>query len=362
MEPFEVHPDVARARTLPGAVYSEPAWYDLARERVLVRGWHVVGSERDVPEPGRVAPATLLPGSLDEPLVLTRDAEGRRRCLSNACTHRGNLVASRPGPAGGLRCGYHGRRFGLDGRCLSQPTMDGAEGFPGPEDDLPGLPVERWGPFWFTSLAPAAPFAEVVAPLEERLGWLPWDRFEPDPAASRDYEVAASWALYLDNYLEGLHIPFVHGGLAAVLDWDAYATETYPWASLQLGVAEDEEDAFDLPPGHPDEGRRIAGYYYCVFPTTLFNFYPWGLSLNLVRPLGPRRTRLQFRTWVLDRSRLGRGAGAGLHQVELEDEAVVEATQRGVAARLYHRGRYSPRHERGVHWFHRLVARLLQEG
>jgi choline monooxygenase len=47
--------------------------------------------------------------------------------------------------------------------------------------------------------------------------------------------------------------------------------------------------------------------------------------------------------------------------VEQEDEAVVEAVQRGVRARLYRGGRYSPAHERAVHHFHRLVGRFLDE-
>jgi choline monooxygenase len=54
------------------------------------------------------------------------------------------------------------------------------------------------------------------------------------------------------------------------------------------------------------------------------------------------------------------GAGADLHRVELEDEAVVQATQVGVRARLYDRGRYSPQHEQAVHHFHRWLAERMR--
>ena len=84
-----------------------------------------------------------------------------------------------------------------------------------------------------------------------------------------------------------------------------------------------------------------------------------GLSLNLVEPLGPRRTRVRFRSYLWRPELIEQGAGAALHQTELEDEAVVEDVQRGVAARLYRRGRYAPRHEAGVHHFHRLLAQAL---
>ena len=93
----------------------------------------------------------------------------------------------------------------------------------------------------------------------------------------------------------------------------------------------------------------------------MLNFYPWGLSLNVVVPMGPARTRILFRTHVADEALRGKGAGSGLDQVEAEDEAVVEQVALGVRSRLYRRGRYSPTREIGVHHFHRLLARMLAE-
>ena len=43
----------------------------------------------------------------------------------------------------------------------------------------------------------------------------------------------------------------------------------------------------------------------------------------------------------------------------VDDEAVVEAVQRGIRSRLYVRGRYSPTREQGVHHFHRLFAAAM---
>ena len=81
--------------------------------------------------------------------------------------------------------------------------------------------------------------------------------------------------------------------------------------------------------------------------------------MNLVLPQGPDRTRVLFRRYVDDATLLERGAGSGLDRVEAEDEAIVEAVQRGVGARLYRGGRYSPARERGVHHFHRLLCAAL---
>jgi choline monooxygenase len=236
------------------------------------------------------------------------------------------------------------------------PEFEDVEGFPGPADDLPQLPLETWGGFRFTAIDPRMPFDDWIGAIRDRLAWFPFERLVFDPSRSRDYLVRANWALYCDNYLEGFHIPFVHHGLAGALDYGAYRTELFSWSNLQVGVASGGEETFDLPPDAADAGTEIAGYYFWLFPNLMVNAYPWGLSINVVKPLAPDRTKVSFLTWVSDPTRLDVGAGAELDRVEREDEVVVESVQRGVSGRLYDRGRYSPTREQGVHHFHRLMA------
>jgi len=261
-----------------------------------------------------------------------------------------------------LRCRYHGRRFAMDGSFVSMPEFDGAERFPSPADDLPRLPLHRWGPLLFTGIDPAISFADWIAPLEARVGWMPLHQFRRDPKSSRDYLINANWALYCDNYLEEFHIPYVHQGLSEQLDYNAYYTETFPCGSLQMGLAKPGEMVFDLPADHPDHGKPVAAFYFWLFPNLMLNFYPWGLSLNLVSPLGPARSRVSFISYVWNESLREKGVGGDLHKVEMEDEEVVESVQRGVSSRLYDRGRFSPRREVGTHHFHHLLARYMNDG
>jgi choline monooxygenase len=357
---FDVDPDIAVASTLDKSFYLDPAAWSLARERIFARSWQWLGDLRDVAEPASLSPRELLPGLLGEPLLLARDREGTLRGLSNVCTHRGNLLVGAPCRAEQIRCGYHSRRFGLDGRMTFMPEFQGAKDFPSPRDDLPRVPFGEFKGHGFASIAPAAPLHEFVGAIDARLAWLPLREFELDPSRSRDYEFDAHWALYVENYLEGLHIPFIHPGLAKTLDLRHYATELHRHANLQLAVARDDEAAFDLPPESPEHGQRIAAYYWWVFPNLMLNFYPWGLSVNLVEPLGPSRSRVRFRSFVHDRALLGQGAGGALDEVEMEDEAVVQTVQRGLRSRLYTKGRYSPTREQGVHHFHRLIGEFMQ--
>ena len=146
-----------------------------------------------------------------------------------------------------------------------------------------------------------------------------------------------------------------------MLSADGYGYELQRYANLQFARARDGELAFDLPRSSPDFGERVAAYYYWVFPNLMLNFYPWGLSVNIVQPQGMARTRVLFRAYVWDAGKLGDGAGNGLDQVEMEDEEVVQQVQRGVQSRFYDRGRYSPSKERGVHHFHRLLCEFLAD-
>ncbi len=133
---FTVDPDICRASTRPAWICSDPEGFALQRERVFAKSWQLVADLERVKVPGQVLPVTFLEGMLEEPLLLPRDADDWLHCVSNVCTHRGNLVCESAGLEQGLRCRYHGRRFALDGRFVSMPEFETAESFPSSADDL----------------------------------------------------------------------------------------------------------------------------------------------------------------------------------------------------------------------------------
>jgi len=355
---IDIHPDIHKAETPPSRFYTDPAVHMRQRELVFARSWQY--ARADLPKEGAgVAPFTLLEGSLAEPLVLTRDESGQERILSNVCTHRGAIVAHKACKATSLSCGYHGRRFGLDGTFRSAPEFQGAEHFPTHRDDLPALQLERFGPLRFTALQQRYSLDEHVGDLGARLSHLPLLDLVHDASRDRSFEFGANWALYCDNFLEGLHIPFVHPTLNAAVEFEGYRTELLRHSSLQIALAKPGTPAFTPPRSSPDHGQRIAGYYAWVFPNLMLNFYPWGMSLNLVEPRGVDRTRVRFETWISDRAAFESSNAGDLDAIEFEDEEVVTDVQRGMRSRLFERGRYAPTREAAVHHFHRLMMSAL---
>lgn len=355
---LEIDADIRRARTPPGRFYTDPEVYEVCRERIFARSWHLSELPREAQKDGATWPFCLLPGCLDEPLLLTQ-AGGQLHCLSNVCTHRGATMLDARSTATSIRCPYHGRCFGRDGRMREAPCFEGAADFPGLEDHLAAAQLVSWRGFSFCSIDPATDLAPALQALEARVGWLFERGFPERPQASRSYEFAANWALYVENYAEGFHIPYVHPALAGAVDFRSYETLLFEGGSVQIGQSLAPEDAFALPAGHPDGGRQVGGYFFLLHPGTMLNFYPWGLSINLVQALGPARTRVVYQTYVQDAGRAEQGLGRGLDQIELEDQEVVLRCQAGLRSRLYRRGRYAPEHEQGPHAFHRWLAGLL---
>jgi len=277
--------------------------------RAPASAWRYVG---EAPPPGEMEP---VEGGGLGPLVLIGVDEGVR-CLSNVCTHRGALLVDEPSTGRGrLRCRYHGRCFTLEGAVTRAPGFEDP-----PDEPLTQLSVGRWGSAVFAAHQPAVAFSD----------WMPEEPCGP-LTATREYRVQAPWPLYVENYLEGLHVPFAHPGLNAALDQSTYRTEVRAEAVLQ--TCEDVR-------------------WWCLFPTTLLNVYSWGVSLNVVEALGPETTRVRYLTYGTP----PQGWGVDLHATELEDQSVVESVAAGMRSPLYRPGRLSQRREAGVAGFRRWMS------
>jgi len=356
-----INTNITKAATLEGEFYSSKDSFNKSLENVFARNWQFITDDSKLKENRNAYPFQFIGDLLPEPLLLVNN-DGVINCFSNVCTHRGNILVNEPMTIKKyITCGYHGKQFTHCGKFKFMPKTEGMQNFPSAQDDLPEVAVAKWRQFIFSSLAPEFDFKELIKDVEERVGWMPIEDFKYRENLSKDYYVKANWALYCDNYLEGFHIPFIHSDLNDILDFNSYDVETFKYANLQLGIARDNDICFDLPKESKDYGRKIAAYYFWLFPNLMLNFYPWGLSVNIITPILENETKVQFRSYVWDESKLDSGAGADLDKVELEDEEVVQQVQKGVASRFYKHGRFSPSMEQGVHHFHTLISEFMHK-
>jgi len=354
-----VDENIRKAETLPSEFYTDKDYFELSKKKIFSSTWQFIGDSSVMRLQEQLVPKFFLEGFINEPILLVRDKDDKLGCVSNVCTHRGNILVDGSCTDSQIRCRYHGRRFKLNGDFISMPEFEGVENFPSQKDNLAKVPFGTWEQFLFASITPSIALEEAIGEMKKRLSWLPLHEFKHDNVRSRDYLVKSNWALYCENYLEGFHIPFIHQSLNAAVDYSSYSTELFRYSSLQLALSKGGEEIFHPPTTSPDHGKNVAAYYWWIFPNVMFNFYPWGLSINIVRPLGPELTKVSFLTYVYDETKLERGAGSQLDKVEREDESVVEDVQRGVKSSFYTSGRYSPTKETGTHHFHRLICEFM---
>jgi choline monooxygenase len=326
-----------------------------SRSQALFRqSWQILDPHL-VEEGPELRPFVMLPGLLDEPLVRTPWA-----LLPNVCTHRGSTLIETPCQQRSLRCPYHGRRFSLAGRCEGAPGFDQVEGFPSERDHLPEIQVEEWGPLRFASLDPGTLFQDIRAELDPWIGALV-ERSGQVLLREEDHYISANWSLYVENYLEGLHLPFVHPELSRALALGEYRYETLKCGTLQIGAASAEQACLQLPKGHPLEGQRIRSLYVWLWPNTMINVYPWGLSMNRVEPRAADEMVVRYHTWVLDHISSRQDVSA-VSQTEAEDQQIVRRVQSGMRSSLVGPGTLHPEHEAGVVEFRRRLAEALRPG
>jgi choline monooxygenase len=331
--------DLARASTLPSRYYVDPEIHRAEKEKIFARTWQPVGDVADATSPGDHFTAEIA----GEPIVVVRDKDGVLRAFYNVCRHRAGAVADGCGKKMSLQCRYHGWTYGLDGRLMHAPESEGMADFDKARFGLVPIAVDTFGPFVFVNQdKDAPPLATYLGNIPEETKTFGLERLKK--AARRDYVIGCNWKVYVDNYLEGYHVPIAHPGLNKALDYSSYRVNTYRYHSEQFA------------PMRSNPSERAL--YYWVFPNWMLNIYPDNLSINVVLPLAIDKTLTIF-AWYFADGHAREETLAFSHEIQEEDIALCEMVQKGLASRAYDRGRFSVLRENGVHHFQCLVEEFL---
>jgi choline monooxygenase len=365
---FQVEADIARAWTLPASLYTDASALLAEKEKIFARTWQVVGHASQVANPGDYFTTELI----GEPLVFVRGLDGQLRGFYNVCRHRAGPPAEGCGSRKLFRCGYHGWTYGLDGALLSATEIEGVEGFSPADFALRPARTEEWFNLVFVNLDPEA------RPLRESLGELP-RQAERFPFADmklferRTYDMKCNWKTYVDNYLEGYHLPSVHPGLNRELDYNAYVVEPHAVGRAgrrQAGYVRQFSPIRGAQPGdatprrYQDAGEDLTTDYFWIFPNWMLNCYPDNVSLNIVLPVEAERTLAIFEWYLPEKHHGSAAAKASVEfsdQIQIEDVGICEVVQKNLRSRSYSRGRFSVKQEKGVHAFHRMYAEFMRE-
>lgn len=349
-----VHTDIAHARTPDAAFYTDAAVLGTERERVFARSWQLVGHTSQVESSGDFFTAHIA----DEPLLIVNDG-GTVRGFYNVCRHRAGPVALGCGRQRVLVCRYHGWTYDLGGHLLRAPETEGIAGFDPRSITLQPVAVHTWGPMVFAALDPEVPrFEEQFAAVIARCAPLKLERMRH--VMSRDYFVDANWKVYVDNFLEGYHIPLVHPGLNREIDCRKYVSELGAFHTLQHAPIRKEGASHYRATSEGEEAL-----YYWLFPNMMLNIYQGQMQVNIVIPESVDRALVRFDWYApdpvpdMESDARWRDLIHFSDEVQGEDAGICEIVQRNLRSRAYRSGPYSPSRENGVHHFHRLMAPYL---
>jgi choline monooxygenase len=356
---FPFDPNIAAASTIPARLYNDPVYLELERERVFAHSWQLVGRVEQVAEHGQYFTAEVG----NDAIVILRDG-GRLRGFHNVCLHRAGPVASGCGKRNTLQCRYHGWTYGLDGGLLRAPEMDGVERFRPEEMHLVPVTVATWGPLVFANLdGKAPPLLEVLEDVPSRVA--PFRCEEMRYVMRKEWEIACNWKVYVDNYLEGYHLPVVHPGLHKELDYDQYTVEPHRYFSIQHAPLRAVHGGNPDRKYDPARTEVAEAVYVWLFPNVMLNVYMGQMQTNVVIPLSHDRCRVVFE-WYSAQPPADPGADpewskllAFSDEIQDEDIRICEVVQRNLRSRIYDRGRYSAARENGVHHFHSLLHEFL---
>ncbi len=344
------------ATTLPSHWYSDMAILEQEKDKIFSHTWQLIGRAEQVAQPGQYLTAIIG----DEPIIVAHGMDGRLRALSNVCRHRAGPVATGAGQSEVFQCGYHGWTYALDGRLMATPEFGGVQCFRKEAHCLPEFRVETWNALIFVNLNQhCAPLCETLEDLPARLQHR--DLTKMKFAARKDWYIDCNWKVYVDNYLEGYHIPVVHPSLNRELDYARYRTETKRFYSIQHSpIRRDRATRLQL-----DKNAAVnEAQYFWLFPNLMLNVYPDNYSTNLIVPLGLERTLTIFEWYFHDPEQpevqeAVRRTVEFSDEIQLEDIRICEAVHRNLRSRTYTSGRYSVKRENGVHHFHKLLVELF---
>jgi choline monooxygenase len=343
LEDLQVRP-LEQAETIPSEWYTDPKILELEKTSVFRKTWQLAGPVSTLRETG--VALELKVG--DDPIIVIRDDEDALRAFFSVCRHRGGPLRICPGAPHMLQCRYHGWTYRLDGSLRGVPRFDRAELFDKRDYGLVAVSADVWSGLVFVNIdGDGEPLSQVMDGIRERIAPTVLDGLTFKTRVT--YTVACNWKVYVDNFLEGYHLPYVHPELCDVLDLKAYRTETFTHYSLQFSPIDAAKN-----PYHVDTG---GAYYYFVYPNVMLNILPGRMQTNVVEPVDTDHCLVHFDYYYeadVSESRVADDLEYS-EQVQQESIEICERVQEGLHSVGYDRGRFSVECEEGVWHFQSLL-------
>lgn len=358
--------DPQSSYTLPSYLYTDPAVYEIEKERIFYRTWQFVAPVASFQKPGDYVTVRIC----DQNLFVMMGGDGELRAFYNVCQHRAHeLLPQGSGNVNALIvCPYHAWAFTREGALHGAPRSQNRPDFSKEEFSLKQVRLEIFLNCAFINLdIEAIPLAEQAGDLEadvrSRAPFFDELSYPIEGGLGETY-IKAGWKVVVDNYVECYHCDHAHHDFADLICMDTYAHDTYGMWARQLGKdIKKKNSAYELGDNEPN----MQSLFWYLWPNMTFNILPGSEELNFsaIRPLSVDET--DFSGYSLSVTGVSNSARASYTAEVLvpEDIALCESVQRGLNSKGYSQGpmivdaERSGRGEHAIHHFHRLVQQEL---
>jgi glycine betaine catabolism A len=213
--------------TMPTALYTDPAHFELERERIFKRAWLKVGRIEQIPNAGDFFVKEIAIASAS--ILITRTKDGEIRAFHNVCSHRGNQVVLREsGNASRFACRYHSWTYQNTGELIGVPDEAMFFNLDKKKCGLTPIALEIWEGWIFINLQPTPEVSlrEFLGPFGEAFSGVAYPY--PENAIVMRGEFKANWKAVADAFSEAYHLSSIHPRTFAPI----YAGKENPYSRL----------------------------------------------------------------------------------------------------------------------------------
>ncbi len=369
--PTELSPSLIS--TLPGHFYTDPAIFSREQARIFEARWFAAARSAEIDGPGVFR--TVDVGR--ENVIVVRGRDGRLRAFLNVCRHRGARVCMEGSGVArrNLQCGYHAWTYGLDGKLVAAPNLNGMPDVDRTEYGLLPVHLREWLGYVWLCLADEPPSFEdtVIGAVAERLGDGDvighWDIENLVVGRRISYDVRANWKLVIENFMECYHCATIHPELTEVLPEfaDGFAAQYFvghgaAFADEAEGFTVDGSAGLTAIPGVSESHDRKY-YAITVNPQVFINLVPDHVIFHRMYPVAPDRTVIEcdwlYLPEVVESGRDLDGSVELFHRVNQQDFDACERCQLAATSRAYAGGGVLVPSEHHIAAFHDWVTEQL---
>jgi choline monooxygenase len=344
------------SHTLPAQCYTSSLYHEIDVDLFIKGHWQLVAHESQLLAVGD----QIVESICGIPIVIVRSDETTVKAFYNVCKHRAGPVAKTNTNSKVLRCQYHGWTYDLNGQLKVAPEMKSTPSFELANYQLAPILVECWNGFIFIALnEPSHTVDNLLAGVADLIKPISFEDMQF--SHRQEYIIDCNWKVYMDNYLEGYHLPVVHPELNKLLDYRLYQTELFEHYSYQSSPMSSSTDSTSF----YGEGKA---HYFCLFPNMMLNILPNRIQTNQIYPIDRNHCRVVFDTYYSDchKTEVKKMIEADKQfsdDVQLEDIGICQDVQKGLESGGYQRGIFCSARETGVqHYQYKVDAAYKLQG